>query len=140
MSKRFQDRAQECRISVTDLHAIEHFAKRISKQLAEKEIPLPLLVQALIHKGLDLADTHELEPDHLASTDQARTLRFAVTDEDCARLEHHLKRFREHAASCSLPQVHRATLRLGLREAARSASFPAFCQVVLLALLSRSPR
>jgi transcription termination factor NusB len=141
MSKQSRDCAYDCRVSVIDLHLIDRLATRVRQQLDADEITPSIIVQALHHKGLDLAETRAFERDTLSAFEQAKVIRFEVTNEDSARLERHLKRIqaqRQHA-STQLPQVQRAVIRLGLVEASTRASFPAFCEAVRLLLPQRDP-
>ena len=127
------------RFPSTEIHKIERLAERVSERINVERISGADMVQALLLKGLELAETREIKRDCFSGSEPGDEIRFTLIDEDSVRFDRLLDREKKKWPKFRTSPAHmrRSLLRLALAEAATRASFPAFSEAVLALLNSR---
>ena len=128
------------RFPSTDIHKIQRLAQRVSERINVEKISEADMVQALLTKGLELAETGEIKRDFFPGSEPGDVIRFTLTDEDSVRFDRFLHREKKKWPNFRTSPAHmrRSLLRLALAEVATRASFPAFSEAVLTVLNSRA--
>jgi hypothetical protein len=133
-----------CSFSAADLARIKRAVERVRAQVGVTEdVPRAALLRALLHRGLDLAETREITGASLIDGEAPTNIEFRIIASDgdrLTRLRRRLHAERPFSAFPALAKIERALILFALADVEMPAAFARFSRDVLASRIGRGDR